>query len=441
MSRLLAAEQRLAWARAAMCDDLRAVAPLQVRDGVLMYNQLLGMGTVDQFQTLKRMRGRREAAPYAPPTMTAKERKALRDAPTRDEFVAQLIVPDRNAFRRFRGAHWSRTDRNVRVVAGSLRTRSATDVIGTAVPVSTGRGNEPQQYLCLHDRRPIGAYHMLSQHFYTYAINPNVGWHVEKAPRVVLQAPPSASPGEDLDRRRRQEISRRKTERDQLEVQKIQQAIRWFEYQLQYGNDSAALESASPGQASATTKPWGTEDPEREQKLQRGLDNMVQKLPKHLAEKRKSTRAAATTTVANLPNGADDQVLGSSQSKPQFCPDGGADTDAPQPKRMVPPAGTPDTLPQLAQSPTEPSSTLHWREECFAAIDRRLGAMRAAKRLDVDATRRQADAQLQSRINLLDSDTSLVEGWEYRFKRRVAWSRMEARRRHFEVEVYRHSIS
>ena len=30
MSRLLAAEQRLAWARAAMCDDLRAVVPLQV---------------------------------------------------------------------------------------------------------------------------------------------------------------------------------------------------------------------------------------------------------------------------------------------------------------------------------------------------------------------------------------------------------------------------
>eukprot|EP01043_Picozoa_sp_COSAG02_P011218 COSAG02_NODE_409_length_22892_cov_11.461150_22_plen_571_part_00 len=428
MCRLLAAEQRLAWARAGECDDLRAVAPLQVRDSVLMYSQMLSMGTADQFQTLKRMRGRREAAPYAPSPMTAAEKKALRDAPTRDEIVAQLIVPDRDAFRRFREAHWSRSGRNGRRVAISI-----------PVPVSTGRDDQRQQYLCLHARRPIGAYHMLSQHFYTYAVNPNVGWHVEQAPGLTVQVSPSTSPDADQTKRRRQEI-RRKTDRDQLEIQKIQQSIRWFECQLQLvqdGNNGAAVENVSSGQPSVAI--WGADDPEREQKLQRGLDNMVAKLPTHLADKR--TAAAAPSIVANLTNDAHDQTLGSSHSEPPLCPEGGADIDATQAEQMVPSRDTPDELPQLDQSPTEPSSWVHWREQRFAAIDRRLGSMRAAKRLDANATRRQADARLQSRIKLLDSDTSLVEDWEYRYKRRIAWSRIEARRRRFEAEIHRRSIS
>jgi hypothetical protein len=405
------------------------MVPLQVRDGVLMYSQMLSMGTADQFQTLKRMRGRREAAAYAPSRMTAAEKKALRDVPTRDEIVARLVVPDRDAFQRFREAHWSRSGRIDKVVADSI-----------PVPVSTG-DNEPQQYLCLHASRPIGAYHMLSQRFYTYAVNPNVGWHVEQASGTTVQASPSTSPDADRDQRRRQEM-RRKTERDQLEIQKVQQSIRWFECQLQLvqdGNNGTAVENVSPGQASVTIKPWGTDDPEREQKLQRGLDTMVAKLPTHLAEK--LTTAASASTVANLPNDADDQTLGSSHSETLFCPDDGADIDATQAEQMVPSPDTLDALPQLDQSPTEPSSTLHWREERFAAIDRRLASMRAAKRLDADATRRQADARLQSRIKLLDSDTSLVEDWEYRYKRRIAWSRIEARRRHFEAEVQRRSIS
>lgn len=622
MSRLLAAEQRLAWARTIACDDLRAVTPLQVRDGVLMYTQMLGMATVDQFQTLKQMRSRREAAPYAPPTMTAKEKKALREAPARDEILAKLVVPDRDALRRFCEAHWSfpggaddtkqvgwprrmdtplrpsrydvelarrlavhcarpgyvtcslmwdapgqswphrpghktpanktnhssmslccavpggaeisrhstslsqargRLDvselgdhpvehiifphrpltpgkykfwviagsshgkkegskverstytvrtvcgahvvsrrlsahgdthpcwefevgRNGEVMMGSIAMPSSTTGAGPAVPACAGRDDERQQYLCLHASRPISAYHVLSQHAYSYTVNPNVGWHVEQSPGLQVQ--PSTAVDMDLDKRLRDEM-RRKTERDQLEIQKVQQSIRWFEYQLKLGqdeNDSEVPESVFPDQSSVASRPWRTDDPEREQKLRRGRDIMVQKLPKHLAEKLNTAGpdAVIDTAVANLRNDTGDQ-----SSRPSHFTHDGADSDAQQREWLAPrqsaaethPENTQNSVLQVDQSSVEPSSTLHWREERFAAIERRLASTRAAKRLDMAATRRQADDQLQSRINQFDSDRSLVDDWEHRYKRTIAWSRMEARHRRFEADVHRHSSS
>ena len=619
MSRLLAAEQRLAWARTIACDDLRAVVPLQVRDGVLMYTQMLGMAAVDQFQSLKQMRSRRESAPYVKPILTAKEKKALREAPARDEIVAQLVVPERDAFRRFCETHWScaggaddtkqlgwprRMDTPLRptrydaelarrlamhsarpgyvtcslmwdapgqsrphhpgrksprntsmslccavpggaeisrhstslsqttgrldvselgdypvehiifphrpltpgkykfwviagsshtekegsnvegstytvrtvcgahvvsrrlsahgdshpcwefevglngeVIMGSIAMPSSTTGAVPAVPASVGRDDERQQYLCLHASRPISAYHVLSQNFYSYTVNPNVGWHVEQSPNLQVQS--STAVDTDLDKRLRDEM-KRKTERDQLEIQKIQQSIHWFEYQLKLGqdenDDSEAPESGFLDQDSVASRPWRTDDPEREQKLRRGRDIMVQKLPKHLAEKLKAAGPGAATAVANLHTG--DQTPRPSHA---LNVDDAA-RDAQHGERLAllqsavagvetHPENTQDSVLKLEQSSVEPSPTLHWREERFAAIERRLASMRAAKRLDVAATRRQADDQLLSRINQFDSDRSLVEEWEYRYKRRIAWSRMEARHRRFEADVYRHSSS
>lgn len=419
-----------------MCEDLRAVSPLQVRDGILMYTQMLGMGTAEQFQVLKLMRSRREAAAYSAPTMTPAERKALRDAPTRDELVAKLVVPDRGAFQRFREER--------------LAGLGSTDDMGPTGWLQ--RDSESQQYLRLHARHSISAYHILSQNFYTYAVNPNVGWHVdqtfsaEKAARAAkLQAAPSTAPVADLDKRRRQEM-RRKAERDQLEIQKIIQSIQWFEYQLRLGqveNDSEARKSERDrGPLSVNIKPWGINDPEREQKLRRAIDIKERKLPKHVAQKRQA-QASATSTATRPRDETEDRKSEVSNSPIRSSTERGADTD--EPHRERPAAVRQTDVEVQARKNTmldeplmELDSTLHWREERFAAIERRLGSMRAAKRLDVAATRRQVDESLQSRIRQLDSDTALVEDWEYQYKRRVAWSRMEARQRRFESEVYRH---
>ena len=101
LAKLLAAEQRLAWARSGACAELKDLIVLTPQDGLLLYQQMLTQATPEQFDALRLLRKRREAAPFAPPTMTAAERKALRNAPTRDALIAQAIVPEREAFKRF----------------------------------------------------------------------------------------------------------------------------------------------------------------------------------------------------------------------------------------------------------------------------------------------------------------------------------------------------
>ena len=645
MSRLLAAEQRLAWAQAMACKQLRELKPLQVQDGMLMYQQLFGQATADQFDTLRQMRKRREAAPYAPTTLTAAEKKALRSALTRDEIVAQQVVPERDAFLRFRDEHWTssgdeelpqswpariytpfRSNRygielarrlqsagarpgyvscslmwdsedppvqrgqprqpgtdasegmglcctapggqqisrdststpkrsgdglldvsetggdhpvehiifphrplragkykfwvagpagdtegsasakgrgrcvyTVRMVCGAhvaLRrmrargkahpclefevSRSGEVVVESIVVPSDGATDarafrsqrlwhlnmdqtattaeadgpytspgEARQYLCPHAAQTIGPHHVLSQHFYTHSINPNLNWHVhEEAPGGELgpaqPASAGAGSGVDVDTQRK-ELLKRKAERDQLEFQRINQAIDWFEDQLQRGEedgqDIATVASAETldGTVKTAAAVWGVDDPERNEKLRRGLDNVMQRLPKHLAEKRAAAKetAAAAALAANVaepePEPEPEQHIptaATSEAHETLPLSGEGDEED---GIASPPLSPPPPPQQQQQQQSSEASSLHWREERFAAIERRLSSMRAASRIDLTVTRRQADMQLQQRIKQLDADTSLVEEWEYRYKRRVAWSRIEARRRQFEA--------
>lgn len=101
LAKLLAAEQRLAWARSTMCTELKDLIVLTPHDGLMLYQQMLTQASPEQFEALRALRKRREAAPFAPPTMMAAERKALRNVPTRDESIANAVVPVREAFKRF----------------------------------------------------------------------------------------------------------------------------------------------------------------------------------------------------------------------------------------------------------------------------------------------------------------------------------------------------
>lgn len=440
---------------------------MQTQDGVAMYTQMLGLATAGQLLPLKKMRHNRDSAPRTSSyIMTAEEKQALRNAPTRDELIAKLAVPDRRAFLRFReeracsGNPWRNREvgrEGDMVVGGIALSGGTTDDSNPVEPASAGRDDKEQQYLRLHTTHPISAYHILSRNVYTHTVNPNIGWHIEQMPCADMRRP--TAPNTDLDTRWREEM-RRKTERDQMEIQNVKQSIRWFEYQLQLsqdGTDHGASENTLAELSSTASKPWGAEDPEREQTLRRGLAIMVQRLPKHLVEKRAAAQGTAAATPIMLRDQTGNRRLSPSESDSATCEH---DEDDTRPQPYVQLASLKSARAKVEahkndmqtisakvdQSSMQPWAEAtgardgihrHWREERFAAIDRRLCSTRAAKRLDVETMRRQANEQLQLRSKQIDADISLVEDWEYRHRRRIAWSRMDARWRRFEAIIYK----
>ena len=274
-------------------------------------------------------------------------------------------------------------------------------------------------------------------------------------------APPPPAPVIDHDALRREGM-KRKAERDQHEFQQINKAADWFEHQVSLDPQALAearVEAHLEGNAEAEValeamleEVWGVDNSDRDEKLQRGLEVMVGRLPPHLAGKRAAAKEqkehavlAATYEAAGVDTAEASKLAGADTADTAdtaHAPATGEEDAAVSVSFAAASAGenqgkeesaaavvTPKEVPQLAASQ-------HCREERYSAIDRRLSAMRAAERLDKVTVRHQQDQRLQTRITRLEMDALLVEEWEYRYKRRVAWSRLQARTRQFEATVF-----
>jgi len=379
VARLLAAEQRLAWARSTHSATARSLLP--PGDGLVLYQSSMARAAPEQQAALRRLRDRRlarGAPPSAPPARRGGKVVRL------DALIAGQLVPTPPAFHRFRS--------------------------GAAPAQRAGAGREARGAGLCALRPAVGPQHVLSQHLFATGQNPDLAWQLEGDATPTDSRSEAGATGSGLSTTAHGAAEARRKEGERRELAKVEQACGWFEEQLRLGDGSGA----------DPAKYWGGADPQRTEKLVVALQKMLDRLPddvRRRRERQQGSGAAAADSVAQ--EGAATR------------------TTAAEPAAAAPADVRTDFTREPTEARLEPglagaASLGSPREERFFAIERRLAAMRAAERLESAAARGVAHDRLDMRMARFDSDRDRVSAWGHRHRTRIATHRLEGRNAIFE---------
>ena len=374
VARLLAAEQRLAWARSTHSATARSLLP--PGDGLVLYQSSMARAAPEQQAALRRLRDRRlarGAPPSAPPARRGGKVVRL------DALIAGQLVPTPPAFHRFRS--------------------------GAAPAQRAGAGREARGAGLCALRPAVGPQHVLSQHLFATGQNPDLAWQLEGDATPTDSRSEAGATDSGLSATAHGAAEARRKEGERRELAKVEQACGWFEEQLRLGDGSGA----------DPAKYWGGADPQRTEKLVVALQKMLDRLPddvRRRRERQQGSGAAAADSVAQE--------------------DAATRTTAAEPAAAAPADVRTDPTREPTEARLEPglagaASLGSPREERFFAIERRLAAMRAAERLESAAARGVAHDRLDMRMARFDSDRDRVSAWGHRHRTRIATHRLEGR--------------
>ena len=370
VARLLAAEQRLAWARSTYSATARSLLP--PGDGLVLYQSSMARAAPEQQPALRRLRDRRlarGAPPSAPPARRGGKVVRL------DALIAGQLVPTPPAFHRFRS--------------------------GAAPAQRASAGREARGAGLCALRPAVGAQHVLSQHLFATGPNPDLAWQLEGDVTPTDSRSEAGATDSGLSATAHGAAEARRKEGERRELVKIEQACGWFEEQLRLGDGSGA-------------------DPQRTEKLVVALQKMLDRLPDDVRrrhERQQGSGAAAADSVVQ-----EDAATRTTAAEPA----------APAPADTRSDSTREPTEARLEPGLAGAASLGSPREERFFAIERRLAAMRAAERLESAAARGVAHDRLDMRMARFDCDRDRVSAWGHRHRTRIALHRLEGRNANFE---------